>query len=110
MNKKYDVLQDFKGSPDGHTVIQFTKGSEIDHADMGDDLAGVAVSEKWVKLSNAAEKEAKEKAKAEAEAKAKAEAEVAALQKRLETAPAEEKGSVQAAIDAAKKKLAGLFK
>src|SRR5574340_380925 len=66
--KKYEVMQDFKGSPDGHTVIQFTKGSEIDHAELGDDLASVALSQKWVKPSKAAEKEAKAKAKAEAEA------------------------------------------
>lgn len=65
---KYEVIQDFKGSPDGHTVIQFTKGSEIDRAELGDDLAGVALAEKWVKPSKSAEKEAKAKAKEKAQA------------------------------------------
>lgn len=87
--KKYEVMQDFKGSPDGHTVIQFTKGGEIDHADLGDDLAGVALSEKWVKPSKAAEKESKAKAKAEEQAAAQREAGIAALQADLDQLNAE---------------------
>lgn len=73
MNKKYEILQDFKGSPDGITVIQYSKGT--DDVELSDALAEVALAEKWVKLSKAAEKEAKAKAKAKAEAEAKAKAE-----------------------------------
>lgn len=46
---KYIVQKDFKGSPDGHTVIQFVKGEEVAHAKLGDDLAKVALDEKWIK-------------------------------------------------------------
>lgn len=46
---KYNVQRDFKGSPDGHTVIQFAKGEEVAHAKLGDDLAKVALEEKWIK-------------------------------------------------------------
>lgn len=47
--QKYIVQKDFKGSPDGHTVIQFVKGEEVAYAKLGDDLAKVALDEKWIK-------------------------------------------------------------
>lgn len=72
----FEVLKDFKGSPDGHTVIAYTKGEEVE---LVESLAKVALAEKWVRHSKSAEKVAKEKAKAEADAKAAAEAEAAAL-------------------------------
>jgi hypothetical protein len=72
MKKKYDILQPFKGSPDGHTVIQYTKGQT--DIELNDELGEVALAEKWAKLSKADEKAAKAKAKAEAEAQAEAEA------------------------------------
>lgn len=81
--KQYEVIKDFKGSPDGHTILAFTKGEEVEHDKLGDDLVKVALDEKWIKTSKAAEKRAKEEAeaklKAEAAAKAKADA-IAALE------------------------------
>lgn len=82
MSKKtYEVLKDFKGSPDGHTVIHYLKGQ--DEVELDDDLAKVALEEKWVKVSKTAEKRAKEeadaKAKADAAENAKADA-IAALE------------------------------
>lgn len=77
MMPKFNVLKDFKGSPDGHTVIEYKKGET---AELEGDLAKVALEEKWVKPSKAAEKDAKAKAaevEAEQEAAAKAEAEQA---------------------------------
>jgi hypothetical protein len=70
MMPKFNVLKNFKGSPDGHTVIEYKKGET---AELEGDLAKVALEEKWVKPSKAAEKDAKAKAEAEAEAKAEAE-------------------------------------
>lgn len=75
--KKYEILQDFKGSPDGHTVIQYTKGQ--DDVELNDELAKVALEEKWVRHSKSADKAAKARAKAEADKKAADEAEAAAL-------------------------------
>lgn len=43
---KFEVLQGFKGSPDGMRVEQFTKGETVD---LCDSLAEVALAEKWVK-------------------------------------------------------------
>lgn len=84
--KKYEVIQDFKGSPDGHTVIQFAKDSEIDHAVMGDSLAAVALEEKWVKEIKPSKKGAKDDAstKAAAEAAAQREASIVALQSEID--------------------------
>ena len=46
----YKVLKDFKGSPDGCRVIQYTKGQMLEEgADFSRDLAEVALNEKWVK-------------------------------------------------------------
>lgn len=42
----FKVLKDFKGSPDGFTVIQYAKDQEVDLAPA---LAEVALKEKWVK-------------------------------------------------------------
>jgi hypothetical protein len=42
----YKVTEDFKGSPNGHTVIQFKKGEEFTHQG---DLLEVALKEGWVK-------------------------------------------------------------
>lgn len=40
------ILKDFRGSPNGYTVIDFKKDDE---ADMDGDLLKVALDEKWVK-------------------------------------------------------------
>lgn len=42
----FKVLKDFKGSPDGIVVIQYTAGDEVE---LVPSLAEVAVKEKWVK-------------------------------------------------------------
>lgn len=42
----FKVLKDFKGSPDGYTVIDYAAGSKVD---LVPSLADVAVKEKWVK-------------------------------------------------------------
>lgn len=76
MMPKFNVLKDFKGSPDGHTVIEYKKGET---AEMEGDLAKVALEEKWVKPSKSAEKDAK----AKTEAAAQREADIAALQTEL---------------------------
>ncbi|HQS59735.1 MAG: hypothetical protein B7Y56_03050 [Gallionellales bacterium 35-53-114] len=101
--KKYEVLQNFNGSPDGYTVIAFAKGDEVE---LNDSLAEVALAEKWVKPSKAGEKEAKAKAKAEAEkltaeeaaAKAKIEKQAAIELLKSEIAQLEEEG--KAALNA----------
>jgi hypothetical protein len=42
----YKILKDFKGSPDGIAVIEYTKG---DIVPLAPSLAEVALEEKWVK-------------------------------------------------------------
>jgi len=45
----YEVLIDFKGSPDGCRVIEYEKGQELTiGADFSTDLAEVALAERWV--------------------------------------------------------------
>ena len=47
----YKVLKDFKGSPDGCRVIQYTEGQMLEEgSDFSKDLAEVALNEKWVEL------------------------------------------------------------
>lgn len=93
MGRKFDVLQDFKGSPDGYTVIQYTKGQK--EIELEEELAKVALAEKWVKSSKAAKADDEEKTRQEAEEKAKQEAEaarqanIAALQSELDQLHAE---------------------
>lgn len=41
----YKVLKDFKGSPDGRFVINYTSGETVD---LTESLAAVAVAEGWV--------------------------------------------------------------
>lgn len=52
----FEVIKDFKGSPDGCTVIQYQKGEVVE---IVDSLAEVALAEKWVKHSKSADKETK---------------------------------------------------
>lgn len=73
----YKVIKDFKGSPDGYTVIQYLEGQEVE---LSLALADVALKEKWAKkLPIKAREDAEAQAKAEAQAQAKADA-IAALQ------------------------------
>lgn len=81
----YEVIKEFKGSPDGHTVITYKVGDEVSEETMGADLLKVALEEKWV----AKPKNNKAKAKAEAEAKAQAEAAAAAKAEAIATLQAD---------------------
>lgn len=47
--KEYIVLQDFKGSKTGADCTKFAKDAKIIHDELGDDLAQVALDEKWIK-------------------------------------------------------------
>ncbi|MCG7984729.1 MAG: hypothetical protein JAY90_18505 [Candidatus Thiodiazotropha lotti] len=44
---KYEVIQSFKGSPDGRFTISYTKGDK--DIDLSESLAAVAIAEGWVK-------------------------------------------------------------
>lgn len=44
---KYKLIKSFKGSPDGAHTIEFDK-PEIEHSELGDDLAQVAMNEDWI--------------------------------------------------------------
>lgn len=74
----YKVVKEFRGSPDGHTVITFKVGDDVDEGEMGADLLKVALDEKWVAKSKPSKAEAKAQAEAEAQAKAEAQAEESA--------------------------------
>ncbi|WP_076461834.1 hypothetical protein [Marinobacterium stanieri] len=50
MEELYEHLQDWKGSPDGATVVCYVKGEQCP---LPADLAEVALSEKWVKKVSA---------------------------------------------------------
>lgn len=45
---KYQVIEEFKGAPDGKRTLTFTTDQEIAHTDLGDDLAEVALREGWI--------------------------------------------------------------
>lgn len=42
--KKYKILKDFKGSPNGSLVVQYTKGETVE---LADSLAEAVVPEGW---------------------------------------------------------------
>ncbi len=42
----FKIVKDFKGSPDGYTVVDYTAGQEVD---LPPALADVAQAEKWAK-------------------------------------------------------------
>lgn len=42
----YEVIKDFKGSPDGRFAVQYKAGEIVE---LSDSLAEVALKEKWVK-------------------------------------------------------------
>lgn len=98
----FKVLKDFKGSPDGFTVIQYAAGAEVD---LAPDLAKVALKEKWVKELPAkpkpdpeAERRAAEEAAA-AEAANKAAA-IADLQANIDAAAPADKPALEAELAA----------
>lgn len=67
MNKKYTVLKSFKGSPDGMAVISYEEGDVVpcEGKPMSEDLAGVALKEKWIKKGAKAQAKKKEEKKPE---------------------------------------------
>lgn len=91
----YKVLKDFKGSPDGYTVVEYVAGTEVD---LAPDLAKVAVKEKWVKELPAKPKPDPEAERRAAEEKAAAEAKAA---EEAATAKAAAIADLQAKIAAA---------
>lgn len=46
---KYKILKDFKGSPNGSTVVEYTKGETVE---LTDSLAAAVVPEGWAKEVN----------------------------------------------------------
>lgn len=108
---EYEVIHDFKGSPDGYTIIDYKKGEIVS---LVDTLSKVALAEKWVKPSKTAEKEAKAKAKAEAEKEAEEkrseaiEGEIADLEGRLADAADADKPAIQSALEAKQGEFAAL--
>jgi len=46
---KYKIIKSFPGSPDGMQTINFAEGDEVEHVQLGDELAEVALGEKWIK-------------------------------------------------------------
>lgn len=105
---KYEVLKDFRGSPDGCRVIDYKKGQVVD---IVDSLAEVALAEKWVKPSKAAK--AQTKAEAEASAKASAiaalQAELAQLKADYEAAPEADRAAIVAQAEAKQAELDALL-
>ena len=93
----FKVLKDFKGSPDGYTVIAYAAGSKVD---LVPSLADVAVKEKWVKelppepkVDPEAERRAAEE-KAAADAAAAKAAAIADCESRLAAAPDADKPGI----------------
>lgn len=55
--KQFEVIKDFKGSPDGCTVRHFEMGEIVKEYEFGkQDLCKVALREKWIKPVRADEK------------------------------------------------------
>jgi hypothetical protein len=48
MNKKYQVIKDFKGSTTGANCIIFNAGMVVDVNFMGAELVNVAIKEEWI--------------------------------------------------------------
>ena len=101
----FKVLKDFKGSPDGYTVVEYAAGTEVD---LAPDLAQVAVKEKWVKELPAklkpdpeAERRAAEE-KASSAALAERMAAIADCESRLAAAPDADKPGIEAELAALK--------
>ncbi len=98
----FKVLKNFKGSPDGYTVVDYVAGAEVD---LTPDLAQTAVKEKWVKELPAKPKpdpEAERRAaaaKAAEEAAAVKAAAIADLQQKITDAADADKPALQAALD-----------
>jgi hypothetical protein len=68
---KYDILESFKGSPDGRFTIQYTKGEK--EVELTDSLAEVALAEKLVKPSKITEKPSRDESAAPAKVETKLE-------------------------------------
>lgn len=55
----YEVLKDFKGSPDGRFAVQYKSGETVE---LTPSLAEVALKEKWVKPGKPTKKETRPEA------------------------------------------------
>lgn len=93
----YKVTKEFKGSPDGHTVITYKVGDEVDEDEMGADLLKVALDEKWIAKPKSSKADAK--AQAEAEAQAKEDADAQAQAEEAARIKAEAIAALQADLD-----------
>ena len=101
----FKILKDFKGSPDGYTVIDYVAGSKVD---LAPSLAEVAVKEKWAKelppepkADPEAERRAAEE-KATSAALAERMAAIDDCEKRLAAAPDADKPALEAELAALK--------
>ncbi len=95
---QYDILKDFKGSPDGRHAVQYKAGET--EVELTPSLAEVALAEKWVKPSKASKKQAKDKSDTdETAAKAEAEKQAAIELLRTEIAQLEEEGLAAMSAD-----------
>ena len=110
--KRYKVLKDFKGSPDGAHVVEYTEGQEVE---LTASLAEAVLAEGWVEEvavdDEAAKAEAEAQAKAEAERQAKREklqGEIAKLEASMEKAKEAGKAAIKAKIDAKRQELDAL--
>lgn len=125
----YKVLKDFKGSNYGWDVVEFKAGEE--GVELSDELAEIALKEKWVKRIDvksqkqidadrkeaerlAAEKAAAEQAEAERLAAEKQQqteaiqAEITQLEQQLAAAAEADKPAIQATLDEQRAALAAL--
>jgi len=104
----FKVVKEFKGSPDGCTVIEFKVGDKMSVEKHGQDLVNAALKEKWI-VADKPQSPAKTPEQLKAEAVAKAQKKVDNLTKALEKAKTpESKAKVQQELDAANQALAAL--
>lgn len=93
MENQYEVIKGFKGSPNGYDVVDYQAGEKVS---LPDDLAKVAIAEKWVKKPKGAPSDAAA-LKAQTEKLNKA---IGALTTNLEKASDDDKPTIQAQIEA----------
>lgn len=89
----YKVIKDFRGSPDGHSVVDYRKDDVVE---MADSLAEVAIAQKWVEKPRGT-KSAMALSK---EAAAQLQAEIAALQAAIDGAADSDKLTLQEQLSA----------
>jgi hypothetical protein len=100
---EYKVLKTFKGSPDGYTVKEYEEGTTVE---LPEELASVAIQEKWVQKPEGKPTPSAEKKVA----LEKAGKELGALKKAHKDASDADKPTLQAQIDAKQAELEVLKK